>query len=95
MKDQKSKKSKKQKGKVFPNQTDDIDGSLANDGFEMDSVDEIKRNNRYIKIICISTMKTCVANNPVVYTFDCMSIIPTDDSLEILNQIFFLINVVH
>ena len=45
-KDQKTKRSKKPKGRVFPNEGDDIDGSLANDGFELDSIDEIKKNNR-------------------------------------------------
>ena len=43
---EKAKKPKRDKKKVFPNEFDEIDKHLADDGYEMDSIDEAKKNNK-------------------------------------------------
>ena len=45
---EKDKKPKRVKKKIFPNEFDELDDSLAKDGYEMDSIDEAKKSNKYV-----------------------------------------------
>ena len=65
----KVKKPRRDKKKVSPNQFDEIDQHLVNDGYEMDSIDEAKKANKSVYSWIHITTKFKIRHN--VYDNQC------------------------